>query len=341
MAATRQIHLVGSMGLDDAETVFRTLSECVGDRAPRYPDGEPGERNYWIRCQKAAFDAEPGVELAESKDPYGDKIDRPCYRLRDGVAAGDLKFESMGYAAAAIDSYAIFRRLKDEGVVPPATRFQVSLPTPVAVIWSFVVREQCLAVEPAYERAMAGEVAAIAAAIPHDELAIQWDVCQEVLGRDGGLEIFYDDVLEGSLRRLARLGALVPEGVELGIHLCYGDPGHKHILEPTDTGTAVAFANGICAAVSRRVDWVHLPVPRDRDDDAYFAPLAGLDLTPGTELMIGLVHYTDGLEGTKRRLATAEKYVTEFGIATECGLGRRPAETIPELLRIHAEIADR
>ena len=29
----------------------------------------------------------------------------------------------------------------------------------------------------------------------------------------------------------------------------------------------------------------------------------------------------------------------EFSIATECCFGRRPAETIPQLLRIHAEIA--
>jgi hypothetical protein len=26
-------------------------------------------------------------------------------------------------------------------------------------------------------------------------------------------------------------------------------------------------------------------------------------------------------------------------VATECGMGRRPSETIPELLRIHAEVA--
>ena len=28
----------------------------------------------------------------------------------------------------------------------------------------------------------------------------------------------------------------------------------------------------------------------------------------------------------------------EFSMATECGFGRPPAETIPQLLRIHAEI---
>lgn len=35
----------------------------------------------------------------------------------------------------------------------------------------------------------------------------------------------------------------------------------------------------------------------------------------------------------------SKRVLKEFSIATECGFGRRPAETIPQLLRIHAEIA--
>jgi hypothetical protein len=35
-----------------------------------------------------------------------------------------------------------------------------------------------------------------------------------------------------------------------------------------------------------------------------------------------------------------EPYSEEFFIATECGFGRRDPRTIPELLRIHAEVAD-
>jgi hypothetical protein len=57
-------------------------------------------------------------------------------------------------------------------------------------------------------------------------------------------------------------------------------------------------------------------------------------------LCLGLVHYTDGVEGTKRRLETAKRHVSRFSIATECGFGRRDPGTIPELLRIHATVAD-
>ena len=108
--------------------------------------------------------------------------------------------------------------------------------------------------------------------------------------------------------------------------------------EPQDLGLSVRMANAAVAESGRRVDWVHMPVPRDRSDDAYFMPLQ--DLSVGdTQVFIGLVHHTDGLEGTRKRLTTAQKYLKNFGVATECGFGRREPDTLPELLRIHREAA--
>jgi len=81
-----------------------------------------------------------------------------------------------------------------------------------------------------------------------------------------------------------------------------------------------------------------MPVPVARDDDAFFKPIAGLKLSPGTELYLGLVHDADGAEGAGRRAATARKYVKDFGIATECGIARqRTPELVRRLLEIHAE----
>jgi hypothetical protein len=56
-------------------------------------------------------------------------------------------------------------------------------------------------------------------------------------------------------------------------------------------------------------------------------------------LYLGLVHFTDGAEGTERRIAAAQRTLTGFGVATECGMGRRPPETIPDLLSIHSAVA--
>jgi len=81
-----------------------------------------------------------------------------------------------------------------------------------------------------------------------------------------------------------------------------------------------------------------MPVPRNRSDDAYFAPLQDLVLPADTRLILGLVHHTDGVEGGRTRIAVAEKFVPDFDIATECGFGRRDPATIPELLQIHKDL---
>ena len=83
---------------------------------------------------------------------------------------------------------------------------------------------------------------------------------------------------------------------------------------------------------------MHLLVPIERDDDAYFAPLASLELPVGTELYLGLVHREDGAEGARRRIETASRFVPEFGVATECGIGQAPAGTTADLLLTHAEV---
>jgi hypothetical protein len=112
------------------------------------------------------------------------------------------------------------------------------------------------------------------------------------------------------------------------------------VVEPTDMADMVEFANRLMRGLTRPVQMVHMPVPRDRSDDGYFAPLRGLRLPAQTQLCLGLVHHTDGLDGTRRRMAAAERFVRDYAIATECGFGRRDPATIPELLRIHAQAAE-
>ena len=121
------------------------------------------------------------------------------------------------------------------------------------------------------------------------------------------------------------MAAAVPEDIELGFHLCYGDLDAAHFVEPIDATKMVELANLIVESAGRPVAYVHMPVPVNRTDDAYFEPLSGLRLPPGTELYLGLVHVSDGVEGTRQRMAVAARYVGDFGIASECGISARPA----------------
>ena len=336
--APRGALLVGSVPLADAAEVFQTAAGILGDRLRRIPDGETGVRSNWIGWQNDVLARVPQLEvIPPNPDDY---VPAPKFRLRAGVDPSEIRFDNLGYADAARESYATFTQLKAAGTIPAHVRFQVSLPTPLASVAAYVQPESQAAVEPAYEARLLAEVDEILAAIPHDELAIQWDVAVEVGILEQAFPSAFDNPFEAIVERLVRIGDYIPADVELGYHLCYGDAGHRHFKQPEDTRLLTDLANRIVAGVQRPITWLHLPVPVDRSDDAYFAPLRDLRLDPETELYLGLVHDTDGVEGTRRRIEVARRVVPTFGVATECGLGRRPPESIPALLRLHAEVSE-
>jgi len=205
---------------------------------------------------------------------------------------------------------------------------------------SFVSLADRALVEPSLEQALKGETDEIASAIPHQELALQWDAVMEIVGYDGGYPLHYPDQFQGGASRICRHVDFVPEEIDVGIHLCYGDPGHKHIIEPKSLRSSVEFANAIVAGSKRRVTWVHMPVPRDRMDAAYYEPLSDLWPDLSAELYLGLVHQSGGIAATRQRIDLAERFAADFGIATECGLGRRSPDTIPGLLDLHRQAAE-
>jgi len=144
---------------------------------------------------------------------------------------------------------------------------------------------------------------------------------------------------ERYVRAVTAASGLVPDNTLLGLHLCYGDLGHRHFIEPPDLGVVTRMANAATAAVARPIDFYHMPVPRDRGDDAYFEPLRGFDPAAG-KLYLGLVHIAGGIDTSLGLLATAKRHASGFGVATECGFGRRPVENMPELLAIHRRVAE-
>lgn len=343
-AQPRGVHLVGSVPLRDAHEVFTTISARIGDRVKRIPDGETGPRSQWIGWQFEVLADHPALEVIPA--PADARTDQPRLGVRAGTDVAALEFGPLGYASAASDGYHTFEALQAEGVIASRVRFQVSLPTPLAVARSWFPHD-FIAIEPRYEAAMHHEVTRILDAIPAAKLAIQLDVCAEVLAWEGVLPVPFEPVHHGLIERIVRVAGWFPDDVELGIHLCYGDYKHQHSKEPADTDVAVQIANAILDSAPRAIQWVHLPIPIERDDDEYFAPLSRLELHPDTDLFLGLVHMRDGIDGAQRRIAAAKKVVSTFGVATECGMGRRPPDrggrrdTLIELLDIHAAVSAR
>jgi hypothetical protein len=337
-------HLVGSINAESAEAAFRLAAEHMGPVVTRMPDGETGDRAVFTLSRVQVLSEHPDLEPAASA--FAEGVELPRFRVREGRSTADVTFESLGYAAEALASYEVFRSLKEAGVIESHVRFLVALPTPPPIISLLIDPPDRLALEPAIIAVLEQEVATIATVVAPDQLAIQWDVALELLWleTDGDfpmLALYWEgeDLLEGIVERVARLSAAVPADVDLGYHLCYGDFGGRHPIEPRDATHLVAVSNGISEAVSRSIQFLQMPVPIERDDDAFFAPMAELRLHTETELYLGLLHHEDEHEGAARRIATAQKYVSGFGVATECGLGRERAEVIAPLMDLHKDVA--
>jgi hypothetical protein len=339
------VHLVGSIPLPDTEAVFRTISSTVGRHLIRLPDGETGIRKTWIKFLQDVLAKNPAIEVARDVPPFkfvqwDGKLIReiPRLRLKPGREPDPGSFET-GYADMAIASWSLFERMQRTGDIPADVKFQVSLPTPIAPTYNNMVPGDRQGLLPALTRHFIGEVERIAAVIPTDRLALQWDVCQEVLAWEG----YYDkgpvDFRTETLGVLASIGDAVPAGVELGYHLCYGSPADEHLVQPKDMRLMVEMANAIVASVNRSIEFFHMPVPKPRTDDTYFAPLSGLQLDRETDLYLGVIHHDDAA-GDAARLSTARRYARVDGISTECGMARGDPARLPSLLAAHVRAVE-
>jgi hypothetical protein len=339
-----RVHLIGSIPLPDCEQVFRRVAAELGAYLSRIPDGETGDRARWIYFQSIMLKAHPAMELDPTIPPlrfvqWDGKLVREVLlvRFKDGIDP-DAVFYDTGYDRAAIDSYAVFKRLRDERVIPAHVRFQVCLPTPMASGYLYVspkARDTYLRV---YERSLLRALGGIVERIPADDLVIQFDVCQEVLVFEGYFADRPADYKSQIFRELGRLGDAVPDGVEMGYHLCYGSPADEHLVQPNDLGILVEMMNGVASTTKRRVDFIHIPVPKPRTDSAYFAPLRQWRHASGTRLYLGLIHYDDEA-GDRARIEVARQFVPDFGIASECGWGRTDPTRLSGLLNSHRRAA--
>jgi hypothetical protein len=329
----RNVHFVGSIALDSVDEVFREVGTTCGRRLRRLPDGEPGGRRLWISWQWPLLRANAYLRESPDRRP-GSPV--PMLELVPGTDPSAVRFGEIGYAREARISYQDFCAARDRGEIADHVKFQVCLPTPFAIIDTFLDPDSARAAMPAYERAMFADVSRICDAIPHHDLAIQWDVCIEMLIWDGQLPSPHHtpEAIESIKASLRRCVDAVPADVDLGVHLCYGDYDARHFVEPRDAAKAVDLANTLATLTGRTLTYVHMPVPKDRVDAAFYEPLRGLQLPTATEIFLGLIH-ADGNDD--KRIRVASEYATDFGISTECGIARqRTPEQVKALIRAHA-----
>ena len=342
-AGSDTVHLVGSIAMDNCEQVFREISAELTPYLDKIPDGETGERARWIFFQRTMLMEHPAMEIDPTVPEmalyqWDGKLLRslPLLRFRKDANLDDVEFTT-GYDKAAEYSYGIFKKLRAEGAVPDHVRFQVCLPTPMASCYMYVSHKCYDDYLRVYLKSLSNALNRILDNIPHEDLCIQYDVCQEVLIFENYFPHRPSDYEEQIFAELALLGDSVPEDVKLGFHLCYGTPHDEHLVMPRDTGVLVELMNGITAGVRRQVDFLHIPVPKDRTDPAYFMPLK--HFKGDTKLYFGLIHHDDE-EGDLQRMEVAKNFITDFGVGTECGWGRTDPKRVPGLLASHRKAAE-
>lgn len=343
MSLARGAHLVGGLAAPTAADAMTTTAEVLGQHLTRLTDGETGARSQWIWWQIDRLVALDGIVLGPAQ--VNPETGNPDYSVFPGLEVEEgvtIPPRALGYADAAAESYAEFRRLREAGVIPAGVRFQVSLPTPYAVVVAWSSGESQRRLWAPFKAALYEEAAAIAGEIPAEDLAIQWDVAVEV----GALEGVFTPIEELSsferiVDELVDCLEQVKPPVERGLHLCYGDYKHRHFKAPEDLGLLVRLTNAVAERVS--IDFVHMPVDRDNGRTAaYFAPLRDLDVN-GTELALGVIDYESDAGRIDELVAAASSAGRPFAVATECGMARLgergEAVTLRDLLEQHARVA--
>jgi hypothetical protein len=337
--------LVGSLPADSTDGALRAAADLFSDLVFALPDGETGPRAAWVGYEREQLvRPHPDVEtVAVTESPTGiprHAHETPVFKIREGVA--DLRWDTWPRIDEALESYKRFKALREEGVILEELRFQVCLPFPSSALNGFKADWDAdyPVANRAFEELVGRELERLTGEIPAQELAIQWDVCYEVLDLEGVVAWMGDGAWERFTGPVERLTRQIPEDVLIGYHLCHGTFPEWPMYEARDTTLTVRMANYAVEHSGRPVDWVHIAGPRylRSEDESFFRPLTDLDIGD-TRLFLGIVLPIDGLAGAKRRHETASKFVDDFGVAMYCGFGRQPGEDGMETMREHARVA--
>jgi hypothetical protein len=312
---TRAVHLIGEIPLPDTREVFLTISRTLGRSVSAYPDGRIASETDW-----EAWLADAILQIHRGSSVHSEAASLP-------------------YARDAHAAYDIFKALKSEGEIPVGRRMQVHFVPAVLYLWPGLDQRERRTVDEMFNAALKAELAAVAAYIPSGELTVQAEVSvphlMDLTQRYTSPE--REVILREAVTAVAQLVDGLPVDVEVRIHLCALD-GARYQMRPDDLEIMVRFANELADACCP-IRLIHMPVPLVHEDDSFFRGLRNLALPPDTELCLGLVHLSDGLEGALRRIALARLHADGFAIAARCGLAARPPEAIPGFLALQAEVA--
>ena len=217
--------LVGSIPLTTPAEALEVFGGPLGPHLASLPDGEVGFRQFWItRVHFQVLAIHPDLEVIQRprRDDGIERIyahdasDNWNFRVREGVEKVVFGHPGwrLGFYQEALNSYHVFKMLKQQGKLPAHLRFQVSIPAAVSALPPrvFPAPGDLAKVRPGYIDAVRAEVQAILEHIPPSELAIQWDCSselQDAYGQVAGLPP--EGMIERNLPQIHALSHDLPE----------------------------------------------------------------------------------------------------------------------------------
>ena len=343
MSQQREVLLLGSVPLTPASAVFETVGRHLAELAPRVPDGE---QIGWLRAAFRSFAVNPALEVSRQVPlDAGGRNPIDIFRLKPGAPPSDLSLGPYGYAENAAQSYSQFQTARNSGKLAPGTRLQVTVPGPGTSAYAIELPPEILL--PIAREALWTEIKTIVRTIPAADLALQIDVAMEAEHEefrrrpkawDQPMHTVFDWSIDQMAESVAWLANKIPADVELGFHICsiwHHDPGAGQ-----DNRVLVDAANAILSRLDRPVGYIHIPIIPEHVASDYEA-LQALRLPDSAKLYLGLINLADGIEGARHRVGLAKAAgISDFGVATFCGLGRAPSSgppnhpaTVPALRR--------
>lgn len=146
-------------------------------------------------------------------------------------------------------------------------------------------------------------------------------------------------------RAVTQLAECVPQGARCGVHLCYGDLGHKALVAPRTLAPVVALANAIAKnwPADTPLNWMHIPMASGENTpplrSRFYAPLSRLRLPDTCQVAAGFFH--EDLSPSQLRMLAAQviysvdqaNIPSRLALAPSCGCGRRSEAATQAVLR--------
>jgi hypothetical protein len=345
------VYLVGSMQGNSADDVYALAGSKVGKWLTSLGDGEIGPGRRWVFRE---FPAYRGVEQLEVVHPADQLL--PNVHIKPGADLDGVELNDTTYAELAAESYEVFKQRKADGTLPKDLKFLVSIPTTPTAMRLMVALDSHAGLAPLRDAQIRKDLERLYDVIPVDDLAICWDAIEPPAWRDGNVDAGGEHIPGSTVSREELLAGLlapldwIPEEVEVGYHLCYGDQncrrdktvnsvvgegmdlerevaGDDRLLDERVPGYLPVLAelgNAIFEQAPRSVQWLHMPTVHALEGISAedYAPLAQLRVPDGARIYLGIVDLDGGMDDTRRHIEAAATALDRFGISSECGLGR-------------------